>query len=451
MADLNKKKMVDIVRSASKRVENKSAQEDFKDLDKKIGGQLGKKIERFEKKEEEQFQKEAGSKEIKKKKRFFPITYALLGLFLILSGGAVYSAIEFLPKAKIQITAKKTDWNYVEAVIAAKNIAQPVLGEAEGKQIPAEIFSVKKNFNFSFAATGKKQIEKKAGGKIIIYNSYSSGPQPLIAGTRFQSPDGKIFKLTERIVVPGAQVVEGKIVSSNIEATVAADQPGPQYNIGPMSRFSIPGFQGTPKERGFYAESKEAMKNGFIGEAAYPTDEDIKKSKEKAEKDLKDYVDSYLSLQIPPEFKFIDASRQFNIIKEEVNANTDEKGNFTVFAEGESLVIGFRETDLISLIEKTAQANLGANFKIKNYQLGYGVGRPDFKKGQISFAVDFKGVFEESIDLELFKQKILNKNEKELKIFISSFSNIQKTTVSFWPFWVKKTPDNIKRITVEKL
>ncbi len=439
--------MIDIVRSASKRVENKSSQEDFRDLDRKFGKQLEEKIEQFEKKEEKQFQKEVGAKkEIKKKKRFFSTKLALLGLFLILSGAAVYSAIEFLPKTKIKIITLKTDWNYVEAVLAAKNIATIDISQ---KQIPAEVFSVRKNFNFSFAATGKKQVERKAGGKIIVYNSYSSIPQPLIAGTRFQSPDGKIFKLTERIVVPGAQIIEGKIVSSNIEAVVEADQPGSQCNIGPVSRFSIPGFQGTPKERGFYAESKEAMKNGFIGEVAYPTDEDIKKAKEKAEKDLKDYVDSYLSLQIPPEFKFIDASRQFNIIKEEVNSNTDEKSNFTVFVEGESSAIGFREADLISLIEKTAQVNLGENFKIKNYQLEYGVGRTDFKKGQISFAVDFKGVFEEPIDIELFKQKILGKDEKELKTFISSFSNIQKTTVSFWPFWVKKTPDNIKRITIE--
>lgn len=442
MANPNKKKMVDIARVTIKK--DTGVGEDFKKLDKKIGKKLEEKIERFEKKEEEQFKKEAEKKV--KKKRFSSATCALLGLFLVLSGAAVYSAVEFLPKVKIKITAKKTDWNYIEAVLAAKNIAEIDINQ---KQIPAEVFSVRKNFNFSFAATGKKQVERKAGGRIIVYNSYSSSPQPLIAGTRFQSPDGKIFKLTERIVVPGAQIIEGKIVSSNIEAVVEAIQSGPQYNIGPISRFSIPGFQGTPKERGFYAESKEAFKNGFIGEAAYPTDEDIKKAKEKAEKDLKDYVDSYLSLQIPPEFKFIDASRQFNIIKEEVNSNTDEKGNFTVFAEGESSAVGFREADLMSLIEKTAQVNLGENFKIKSYQLEYGVGRTDFKKGQISFAVDFKGVFEEPINIESFKQKISGKDEKELKTFISSFSNIQKTTVSFWPFWVKKAPDNIKRITVE--
>lgn len=445
MANPNKKKMVDISRVNAKK--DTGIGEDFKKLDKKIGKQLEEKIERFEKKEEEQFKKEAEKKI--KKKRFSPTAYAWTGLFLVLSGAAVYSAVEFLPKVKIKITAKKTDWNRVEAVIAGKNIAQPVLNGAEGKQIPAEVFSVRKNFNFSFAATGKKQVEKKAGGKIIIYNSYSSNSQPLVAGTRFQAPDGKIFKLTERIIVPGAQVVEGKIVSSNIEAVVEAGQSGSQYNIGPISRFSIPGFQSTPKEQGFYAESKEAFKGGFIGEAAYPTDEDIKKSKEKAEKDIKDYVDSYLSFQIPPEFKFIEASRQFNIIKEEVNVNTDEKGNFSVFVEGESSAIGFREADLISLIEKTAQANLGESFKIKNYQLEYGVGRADFKKGQISFAVDFKGVFEEPVDAESFKQKILGKGEKELKTLISSFPNIQKTTVSFWPFWVKKAPDNIKRVIVE--
>lgn len=436
MANLNKKKMIDIIKSAPEKRRQADTKSDFEKLDNKIGEKLDKEIEQFEKKEEEQFEKEA---EIKKNKKFSWKTYTFLGLFLILSGTVIYSAIEFLPKAKIKITIAKTEWSYVDSIIAGKNIAQ----------IPAEIFSARKNFNFSFSATGRKQVEKKAFGKIIIYNAYSSNSQPLIVGTRFSSPNGKIFRLVKKVIVPGAQVIEGKIVSSNIEAEAEADQPGPQYNIESVGRFSIPGFQGTPKYQGFYAESKEPMKGGFIGEVAYPTDEDIKKSKVKAEKDFKDYIDSYLSLQLPLEFKFIDDSRQFNILKEEANANTDEKGNFTIFMDGESLIIGFREIDLINLIEKTAQTNLGENFKIKNYQLEYGAGRPDFKKGQISFAVDFKGIFEEPININDFKQKVLGKNEQNLKNLISSFSNIQKTTVSFWPFWVKKVPDNSKRVVIE--
>jgi len=440
-----KKKMLDIIRpiplqSKVKKSESKKIEEEFKKLDKKI--------EDFEEKEEKQFKYE---KKGRKEKRFRlkkrpAVTYGLLGALVVLLGIAVYLAIEFLPKAEIKVITEKTEWSYVDSVAADKNLTKIDISQ---KQIPAEVFSTKKNFNFSFPATGKKLVEQKAGGKITIYNAYSSDPQILVANTRFSTPDAKIFRLEQKIVVPGAKIVEGKIISSSIEAKVIADQPGPQYNIGPVSHFSIPGFQGTAKYQGFYASSQESMTGGFIGDKAFPTEEDIKKTREKAVKDLKDYIDSFLSLQIPPEFKTIEGSRQFNILKEEVNKEVDEKGNFTVFLEGESLNIAFRESDLKDLLENIVQEGLGVNFRIKSYKLEYGVGRPDFRQGRISFAINFQGVFEEPFDVESFKQKALNKNEKELKTLVSTLPNIQKITISFWPFWVKRVPDDLKRVKVE--
>jgi len=440
-----KKKMLDIIRpiplqSKVKKSESKKIEEEFKKLDKKI--------EDFEEKEEKQFKYE---KKGRKEKRFRlkkrpAVTYGLLGALVVLLGIAVYLAIEFLPKAEIKVITEKTEWSYVDSVAADKNLTKIDISQ---KQIPAEVFSTKKNFNFSFPATGKKLVEQKAGGKITIYNAYSSDPQILVANTRFSTPDAKIFRLEQKIVVPGAKIVEGKIISSSIEAKVIADQPGPQYNIGPVSHFSIPGFQGTAKYQGFYASSQESMTGGFIGDKAFPTEEDIKKTREKAAKDLKDYIDSFLSLQIPPEFKTIEGSRQFNILKEEVNKEVDEKGNFTVFLEGESLNIAFRESDLKDLLENIVQEGLGVNFRIKSYKLEYGVGRPDFRQGRISFAINFQGVFEEPFDVESFKQKALNKNEKELKTLVSTLPNIQKITISFWPFWVKRVPDDLKRVKVE--
>jgi len=440
-----KKKMLDIIRpiplqSKVKKSESKKIEEEFKKLDKKI--------EDFEEKEEKQFKyKEKGRKEKRFRLKKRPaVTYGLLGALVVLLGIAVYLAIEFLPKAEIKVITEKTEWSYVDSVAADKNLTKIDISQ---KQIPAEVFSTKKNFNFSFPATGKKLVEQKAGGKITIYNAYSSDPQILVANTRFSTPDAKIFRLEQKIVVPGAKIVEGKIISSSIEAKVIADQPGPQYNIGPVSHFSIPGFQGTAKYQGFYASSQESMTGGFIGDKAFPTEEDIKKAREKAVKDLKDYIDSFLSLQIPPEFKTIEGSRQFNILKEEVNKEVDEKGNFTVFLEGESLNIAFRESDLKDLLENIVQEGLGVNFRIKSYKLEYGVGRPDFRQGRISFAINFQGVFEEPFDVESFKQKALNKNEKELKTLVSTLPNIQKITISFWPFWVKRVPDDLKRVKVE--
>lgn len=418
------------------------------EIEKKIEREMEKvekKVEEFEKEEEKRFRKDEEIK-IKTKKRLSLRGYLLVTAALVLLGLATYSAIEFLPKAKIKIVTIKEEWSYINSIIAAKDATE---GNLSQKQIPAEIFSLKKNFTFSFPATGKKQVERKASGKIIIYNAYSSDLQTLVANTRFLTPDNKIFRLNEKTVVPGAKIIEGKIVPSNIEVVVTSDRPGPEYNIGPVSRFTIPGFQGSEKYQKFYAESKEPMKGGFIGEQAFPTDEDVKKGKEKAEKELKDYIDSFLSLQISPEFKVIDGSKQFIILKEEVNKEVDEKGNFTIFAEAKSSMIVFRESDLKNLMEQAGRADLGADFKIKEYKLEYGVGRADFKQGRISFAIDFKGVFEQPFNPESFKQEAVKRNEKELKNLISSFPNIEKVVVSFWPFWVKKVPDNPQRVKIE--
>ncbi|MFA5099028.1 MAG: hypothetical protein WC461_02315 [Candidatus Paceibacterota bacterium] len=456
---IKKKKAVDAVRKKSGQVLIRTREEKPEVLKKiqeeKINEAIKKidrQFEQFEKKEEKRFKEEEKIEKVErtKFKKIKKYTLISLGGLLLLSAATIYLLNIFFVKAEIKIETKKTEWNFMDSVVADKKIVQIGSAEIASRQIPAEVFSISKNFTFSFAATGKKNVQQKAEGKITIYNAYSSGAQTLVAGTRFMSPDGKIFRLKDKVTVPGAKIVDGKISPSTIDALVIADKAGIEYNIGPQSKFTIPGFQGTPKYDGFYGSSKEAMKNGFIGEAAYPTDDDIKKGKVDAEKQLKDYTDSALSLQIPQDFKFLDGSRQFIISKETVNVQTDEKGNFSIYIEGKSSSIGFKEVDLKDLIEKTAQGSIEDNLlKIKNSTLDYGAARADFAQGKISFAVDFKGIFEEPVNVDDFKQEVVGKNEQELKTLVSSYANIQKFTVSFWPFWAKAVPKNINKISVE--
>mgnify|MGYP001577910712 CR=1 FL=1 len=407
-------------------------------------------VEHFEKQEEEWFKKE---EETKKRKKIIsrlsrtPLwVYISSAILLLALASAAYVAIEILPKAEIKITTKKTNWDYINPIIAGKNITKPDIIQ---KQIPAEVFSVKKNGTFSFPATGKKYIERKATGKIVIYNSFSSAPQKLVAGTRFSAPDGKIFRLNETITVPGATIVDGKIAPSSIKTSIGADKAGTEYNIGPISRFTIPGFQGTPKYEGFYAQSKDVMKGGFVGESAFPTETDIKNAKEKSLANIKEYIKSYISLQMPADFKTIEGNSQFNVLKQEVNSEVDEKGSFTVFTDAEQLNLVFKESDALDLIEETAKSALGPNFRIKDYKMDYGFAKVDLKGGQISFAVDFRGVLEEPFDVAPFKQKILGEKEENLKNLISSFPNVQKATISFWPFWVKTVPDDIDKVSIK--
>ena len=185
-----RKKMVDIARPISVHPKDKvfepnsiekNIKEDFKKLDKQV--------EEFTKKEEKRFKKEENVERRLRPKKFRIKTYVFIGLLLMLLGGGIYSAVEFLPKVEIKIITKKTEWSYIDSVIADKNITKIDISQ---KQIPAEIFSTpRKNFNFSFPATGKKMVQEKAGGKIIIYNAYSSEPQRLVGRRRNQIQDSR--------------------------------------------------------------------------------------------------------------------------------------------------------------------------------------------------------------------------------------------------------------------
>jgi len=364
-------------------------------------------------------------------------------LFLIVLALLVYLMFWVLPKAEINITTKKVPLNLVEQISAIKDTGNV---DILNKQIPAEIFSQVKNNTFSFPATGKKNVENKTQGEVAIYNTYSSDSQTLIANTRLLTPDGKVFHLKKTIIVPGAKIIEGKIVSSNIKAEVIADKAGQEYNIGPVDHFTIPGFQGSDKYQGFYAKSESSMTGGFIGEVPVPTDDDLKKAKENAEKSLQDYFNAFFYTQVPQDFKKIDGASQFNILKEEINKEVDSQGNFSIFIEAESSLIIFHQDDILSIFTALAKEKLGGDFKLNSYEISYSNTVSDFKKGTLNSSVNFQGLFRPPINTNELKQEIINKNELELKTLLFSQTNVDKARVYLWPFWVRKTPNDVNKI-----
>ncbi len=387
-------------------------------------------------------------KQTVKKEKIAGIFAKIIYYFLAISvvGGVIYGAVAFLPKVDIKIIVKKSDWNFSDSISASKNTAELDLS---ARLIPAEVFSERKNITLFYPASGVKQVEKKAAGEIIIYNSYSSKPQNLIVDTRFAAPDGKIFFLNKRTVVPGAIIENGKIIPSSVKVEVTAENAGKEYNIGPIERFTLPGFSGSPKHDGFYAKSEKPFKGGFVGEASYPTEKDISEAKEKTAKTLEESLMTFILSQIPKDFKIIDGASRFNTVKEIINEEVDEKGNFSATLEADAKIIVFKESDLLKLTGELAKQVLGADFEARNYELKYLSAKPDFENGKLQLAIDYKGIFWRPIDGESLKNSILNKKENELKMAIFSLTGVEKATVSFWPFWVKTVPKNIKRVKIE--
>ena len=198
-------------------------------------------------------------------------------------------------------------------------------------------------------------MEKKASGTVTIFNAYSSEKQALVANTRLLAPDGKIFRLVSAISVPGAKISQGQITPSSISVKVIADKAGEEYNIKPVSRFTIPGFQGSSKYESFYAESKEAMSGGFIGSISFPTDNDIKKVKGEIENKLNEILKGAALAGIPSEFYILDGSSQFTITKMEIGSEVGTDNNFSAVGEAEMKTIAFKKDQLLAFLKDKSE------------------------------------------------------------------------------------------------
>ncbi len=111
-------------------------------------------------------------------------------------------------------------------------------------------------------AQGTTHVENKASGSITVLNNYSAAGVRLVKNTRFETPEGLIFRVPADIVIPGKST-RGP---GEIKVTVIADKAGEKYNIGPVTRFTLPGLKSGDMYAQVYARSSESMAGGLVGE-----------------------------------------------------------------------------------------------------------------------------------------------------------------------------------------
>ncbi len=370
------------------------------------------------------------------KRPWFKNKWTWVVALIIIGIPAYWIAFKVLPRAEIVIVTKKVPWNFNNLVLIEKN-----------GPVPSQSIAQKKNAQMTFLATGKKVVSQKAGGKILVYNAYSSQPQQLVATTRFATESGAIIRLTKNITIPGAKIENNKITASSIEADVIADKPGPTYNVGPLKKLTIPGFKGTVKFAGFYGEIQKPLTGGFIGETAYPTDGDIKAAKAKITAVLKETLIAQIASQTTSGFMVAKGSEQVLLTKTEVNPQVNAQGEFSLFAEAELKAIAFKESDLLGYLTAKMKSELnakepGAYYVFKETKFAYDIPKVDFAALKMSLPVDFKGIAEEPISIDALRGKVMGKSEQELKIILFAISGIDSATVALWPGYSTRVPDN---------
>ncbi len=361
-----------------------------------------------------------------------------------------FIATPSLSSAKISITPRSEDIE-VNYEVVAKLVP-------ENDSLGFQIISIPKiEKNKEIPATKEEDVFKKAEGPIVIYNSYSSASQRLIKNTRFESPDGKIYRLTQSVVVPGMRVKTNDSEPGSIEAIVTADSPGQEYDIG-NSDFSIPGFKGDPRYGKFYARSKPGapISGGFSGKKKVADEKDVVVARNELKNLIREELIKNALSQKPADYVMYDDGMFFDFEDGDVSSNENIilKDTVSITESGNAKIIIFNNKELSNLIAQKGISDWDnsdifipeiekLDFKIKD--------REKFdvsQAGSINFNFSGKAKIIWLIDAEVLKNKIRGAKKSLFQAVLADFKNIKKADATVRPFWTNKFPENVDKIEI---
>lgn len=369
-------------------------------------------------------------------------------------GIAVFAAL-FLLFALLQFFSGTV----VEVIPLQKNVTLNgdfvATKDAEKNKLSFKLVVLESSLSGEVVATGEKNIEKKASGNIVIYNEYSSSSQKLIKRTRFEAPNGKIYRINKSVVVPGTKVENGKIIPGSIEVTVYADIPGEGYNVG-LTDFTIPGFKGDPRFDKFYARSKTPIEDGFSGVVKVASEEDILKVEKELTNSLKETLLVQVRSQVPGDFILYNDAVFFSF--KNIGSKKEVKENMVDITE-EGILYGvlFNKNELSKFIAANTIATydngdvsvLGLeklNFSVVN--------KEDFnpkKDTTLKFTISGPAIIVWDVNETLLTRDLLGIKKEDFLKVIGEYSNIQRAEATLKPFWKKVFPENSEDITIRKI
>lgn len=385
--------------------------------------------------------------------------HGMFGKILISLGGlAVIGAFLyglFFHSAVLVITPKHADVAFTNQEFIAGETQT-----AENDPLAFQLMTLSEEASADLTATGEKNVTNKSSGKIVIYNDFGPQPQPLIKNTRFQTPDGKIYRIRNSIVIPGQKVADGKKIPGSFEVDVYADAAGAEYNIE-LVDFTIPGFKGSPRYEKFYARSKTPMTGGASGLMKVVSPADIQKAKDMLTVELKEKLSAQVAAQ-KPKGTVLYKDAVFYSFTDSMDNDTTTKSaddkSVKLIMKGSLTAVLFNAEDLSKHIMKVSvtpvDVSLNDRILITDIEaLGFApknVGGIPVKEGDIfSFTLNGAASAVWQVDTAALAGKLAGLKKADYKNVFAEFPGIEKANAHIRPFWKTKFPSDAAKIRVE--
>ena len=373
-------------------------------------------------------------------RRFAIWTLATLSvIFLIFALSSLFSGatVTITPKSEsfsLNDTDFKAELDNPDAELSYQTMA---LNDVETKTI---------------SSSKSETVDKKASGRVIIYNNYNKEPQQLVINTRLEDPSSKIFRIDNAVTVPGITVQNGANVPGSVEVGIHADKTGEEYNVG-LTDFTIPGFKGGPRYEKFYARSKTPIGGAIKGVVFVVPQEEAEKVRSELISILKDKLIMKATAELPKDFILFKNAVFFEVTN---NDSTFESktSDVLISVEGKLLSLILDEKKLTDKIAQLAIKDFdlkqpayipnlsNLNFALKTDSASLSTAK------EINFSVSGEGSIIWPIDEKKLASNLAGKGKSALKDVLADYPNIARAEATVSPFWKSKFPKDVGDIKI---
>ncbi len=366
---------------------------------------------------------------------------SVLGVVLIL-GALILSAL--LGKTELTIYPKVNQPN-----ISSEFTAYP---DKRENALSYELMTLESTSESQVKASGQVEVKEKATGKIEIIKT-TEGAERIIANTRFRSPDGKIFRIKDAIVVPGSV----NNVPGTIQADVIAEDVGDTYNLAANTRFDVPGFQEGGLDdlyKSIYAENRSAFAGGIDGPQFKIDDAELGTARQALQIKLRDELLKRVESEKPNGFVVFPGA--VAITYNQLPAV--EYGNDLVTIKEQAIlqIPIFKQQDIGSFLAKEAVATYsGGNVRIDDptaltfaYTSATTSNSVIANEPSLTFKLTGKPLLVWEYDAKKLTKDLAGLPKTAINNAISAYPGIDGAKVSITPFWKRSFPENADDIIV---
>jgi hypothetical protein len=358
----------------------------------------------------------------------------------------ILAAYFVLSRAEITVTVAKepisADFIVDLKEVAVQNPAEPSVAVPDTATISGKVLETTVSGSQAYSTSGKKTIQGDVGGTVTIFNNYSKD-QPLVATTRLLSPEGILYRLKNRVTVPAGGKVENVEVYADTPSEAAA-------KLGP-TKFTIPGLWEGLQDK-IYAQSFSSM-HGGEQEVNFVTEADL----DNAYNDLTQTLSTQVLEDVKKEMPSAGEIFGKVVIKEISEKRSDLKAGatgdkFIINLKMEVVGVAFYRRDLEGLAKKelTAKVPDNKNLASVNYnEMTFLVEKYNVSTGEANIMVHLTGEMALKPDSLIFdKDKFIGLSKEKIIQYLSIYSEIERITIKFSPFWVKEVPQIKNNINI---